>query len=364
MNNSGSVFLLLRMIRKNGGISPSRYGLLLLYMLKALLLFPGMCWERLFLSKKISSTPISHSPVFVIGHYRSGTTFLHKVLASDQQWGRITTFDFLFPFIPPLPGKWVKTTLQRIIDLFRVKHMHFNHYPIDLDDPLEEDMITIGSLSPSSAFWGEVFPKNAREYFEEQIFFRNDAEKNHWQDSYLYFLKKLTFRNKGKRLLLKNPPNTGRVGAILELFPDARFVYIYRNPYQVFFSTRSLWERTLEKYYTLQIITEREREEIILELYLKLMMQFEEDRSLIPEGNLVEVRYETFEANPYEEAKRIYSTLRLPGLSDAKTDILKRLEKEKSYQKYSYVYPGETLDRVYQHWGYFIDKWNYQRLDQ
>ncbi len=130
-------------------------------MLKALLLFPGMCWERLFLSKKISSTPINHSPVFVIGHYRSGTTF-----------------DFLFPFIPPLPGKWVKTTLQRIIDLFRIKHMHFNRYPIDLDDPLEEDMITIGSLSPASAFWGEVFPKNAREYFEEQIFFRNDAEKN------------------------------------------------------------------------------------------------------------------------------------------------------------------------------------------
>ena len=169
-------------------------------------------------------------------------------------------------------------------------------------------------------------------------------------------------KHKGKQLLLKNPPNTGRVRSLLELFPEARFIFIYRNPYQVYYSTLHLWMRTLEKYYTLQNITNAERDEIIFSLYNKLMQQFENDKKLIPPENLVEIRYETLEKDPYTQIKKIYDQLKLPDFKSVAGELTKRLEKEKKYRKYSYSYDEKTQNKIYREWGYFIDKWKYPRL--
>jgi hypothetical protein len=283
-------------------------------------------------------------------------------MASDQRWGRITTFDFLFPYCPVFLIKIVKAVLQIIINVFKLKHLHFHNYVFNLDDPLEEDMLTISSLTPNSAFWSEVFPKNAAKHFAQQIFFKSHKEKNDWKSSYLYCLKKFSLRNKGKRLLLKNPPNTGRVQALLELFPNAKFIFIYRNPYQVYYSTLSLWKRTLEKHYSLHSITDTERDKIIFTHYKKLMGQYLEDRDLIPQENLAEIRYESFEKKPFEEIKRVYEELDLPDFNVVSSSIKSRLDEEKTYTKYSYSYDNKTQDKIFDQWGSFINKWNFQRL--
>jgi len=51
----------------------------------------------------------------------------------------------------------------------------------------------------------------------------------------MYFIRKVQlFRGTEKRLLLKSPVHTARIKLLLKLFPDAQFVYIHRNPYDVF----------------------------------------------------------------------------------------------------------------------------------
>jgi hypothetical protein len=357
----GTPWFLFWMLRQNDPVPFRRWRVVLLYTLKSLLMLTFSLGENLFFSKKIGATSIPESPVFIIGHYRSGTTFLHKVLSADRQWSHITTFDFLFPYLSPCLVQPMKAILSLLIRTFKIKHPHFNNYIVNLDDPLEEDMITISSLTPHSAFWGEVFPHRAKDYFCQQMFFRSNKEKEAWKQGYLYLLKKFTCRKKG-RLLLKNPPNTARVRTILELFPDAKFIFIYRNPYQVFYSTQSLWKRTLEKHYMLQQVTDEEREEIILWHYEHLMGHYEQDRSLIPPGNLAEVRFETFESDPFTETARIYRELNLNGFERAKTEIRKQLEQEKDYRKYSYTYDDQAQDRIEKRWGRFIRQWNYERL--
>ncbi len=48
-------------------------------------------------------------------------------------------------------------------------------------------------------------------------------------------LRKLTVRHGSeKRLVIKSPVHTARVALLLKLFPDAQFIYIHRNPYEVF----------------------------------------------------------------------------------------------------------------------------------
>lgn len=357
----GTPFFLFRMLRENDPVPARRWFVLLRYVVKSLFMMPCSLVEKIFHSKKIWATTIPQTPVFIIGHYRSGTTFLHKVLSADPQWTHITTFDFLFPYLPKFLEKPVKSALNLVIRTFNIQHPHFNNYRVNLEDPLEEDMITISSLTPHSAFWGEVFPHRAKEYFSQQMFFRNEKEKEEWKRGYLYLLKKFVYRKRGK-LLLKDPPNTGRVGAILELFPDAKFIFIHRNPYQVYYSTQRLWQKTLEKHYGLQRVDDQEREELILWHYEQLMRRFEQDRLLIPDGNLAEVRYETFKEDPFGETERIYRELDLPGFGQARKEIMAQVENEKSYRTYHYTYDDRVQEKVGKRWEHFIRKWNYAPL--
>lgn len=174
--------------------------------------------------------------------------------------------------------------------------------------------------------------------------------------------KKIELAHGGKPLLLKNPPNTGRVNALLELFPNAKFVFLFRNPYQVFFSTRALWHRTLTKHYTLQSLYDEEIDDLIFQYYRTITDAYLEQRGNIPENNLIEVRYEELEKNPFETVKSVYTWLDLPNWKRAKTHILDKIYEERHYKKYSYSYPQNVQDRIYQEWKRYIELWEYERL--
>lgn len=359
---NGSPWLLLRIVSQYGKIPPSRWHVLFFYFLKSVLMLPFSLWEYIFLARKIKATEIKQTPLFVIGFYRSGTTMLHKYLLMDKRWGYLNTFQFIFPYATSSLEFVFKPVLQFILNLFGIRNRHFNNYPIQLDDPLEEDMMTISSLTPYSAFWAEVFPKYAEDIYERKIFFRNDEEKKKWQAAYLYYLKKLTRKTKGKPLLLKNPPNTGRIPALLELFPDAKFVFIYRNPYQVYCSTVNLWKNTLERMYALNKITDEERDRIIFGIFARINSQYENDKSLINPANLVEVRYEDLKADPSLEIRKIYDKLDMEGFDIFEKELLKKLGQEKDYKTFSYQYDNIDQSEIYRQWGNFIDKWSYDRL--
>ena len=47
--------------------------------------------------KKIADKPLENDPLFILGHWRSGTTFVHNVFACDKQFGYTTTYQTVFP---------------------------------------------------------------------------------------------------------------------------------------------------------------------------------------------------------------------------------------------------------------------------
>ena len=119
----------------------------------------------------------------------------------------------------------------------------------------------------------------------------------------IFLLKKRDVSMDGKRLLLKNPANTGRVKLILDMFPDAKFVHISRNPYDLYFSM-SRFMRTVIPLYCLQTPPFDEIEELILNLYAEIYNSYFIEKKLIPAGNLVEIKYEDFIENPIREIKK------------------------------------------------------------
>ena len=49
--------------------------------------------------KRLANQPLKHDPVFILGHWRSGTTFVHNVLSCDKHFGYNTTYQTVFPHL-------------------------------------------------------------------------------------------------------------------------------------------------------------------------------------------------------------------------------------------------------------------------
>lgn len=145
---------------------------------------------------------------------------------------------------------------------------------------------------------------------------------------------------------------------LLEMFPNAKFIYLKRNPYTVFESTRSFFTNTI-KPLQLQDISQKQIVDNIVEAYMRLYNRYEADKLLIPEGNLVEIKFEDFEHNAFDLTKEIYGKLKLQGFNEAEADIRAYLDKKKGYKKNKYQYKEETIQIVEKHWSKALDEWGY-----
>jgi hypothetical protein len=347
---------LIRRLRKN---APVRKGLALQYLIRISFSLPAYWVERIFRARKIHNTSLEKPPIFILGHYRSGTTLLHKLLSSHPDWAYIDGKNLLLPYNSKGFHKFSSAVLGRLIALFRIKNPYFHNYRFLLQDPIEEDNFLIFASSPYTSFWGFIFPKQFEDYLHRYIFFHDKKEKAAWQANYLYLLKKISRTNKGRQLVLKNPPNTGRVKVLLELFPDAKFIFIYRNPYAVFSSMEYLLKEVIQKRYSLHKLSPSEREQLIFRHYKVLMDRYEAEKELIPPENLYELRYEQMLAHPEDEIKKLLASLKLEGNEKIEEEIRIRLSKEKSYSPKKYYFSAEQEQRISHEWGSYIRKWQY-----
>ena len=231
---------------------------------------------------------------------------------------------------------------------------------VDIDGPYEEEA-GISVISPWSFFHCLHFPRNAKEQYLKSIHFNNltKEEKEEWDKNYLKFIKTVSYANQGKRLLLKNPANTARITTLLKLFPEARFIHIYRNPYKVYLSTIKMRNRVLDKL-ALQDASDKDIEKQVINNYIKVMDSFFEQKKQIPKNKFVEIRYEDLVLDPIKQVKKIYSKLNLPGLKNALPNMMKYLEKQKDYKVNVYTINEKIIKHIYNKWKFTIDLWGYK----
>ena len=188
-----------------------------------------------------------------------------------------------------------------------------------------------------------------------------EEELEEFKKTFLKLVKISLWNTGGTQYLSKNPPHTGRIKALSELFPNARYIYLMRNPYTVFESTRNFFLNTI-KPLELNIISEEELEQNILRNYMELYHAYKEQKQILPEGTLYEVRFEDIEKDALAITQDIYSKLGIPGWDGAKEDIEKYINKKKGYKKNKYQYDPRTVKLVNEHWGEVLDDWGYERL--
>src|SRR5687767_1971521 len=88
---------LCRIIVKNGGLSGK--GLLHLppWLIKTIVLEPLRWFEILKYNKEISQHGITEPPIFILGYYRSGTTYLQRMFTHDISLGYTSIFQTVLP---------------------------------------------------------------------------------------------------------------------------------------------------------------------------------------------------------------------------------------------------------------------------
>ena len=121
-----------------------------------------------------------------------------------------------------------------------------------------------------------------------------------------------------------------------------------------------MWKRAILQYYSVQIISDNDLEEIVFGHFEYLTERYEAEKNLIPEGNLIEISYEELKEDSFNTMRKIYSQLCLPGFESASADLLLQLEKEKEYRNFSYQFSDTTLKKIDEKWGKYIRQWNYK----
>ncbi len=314
--------------------------------------------ETLLLGPWVERAKLEGDPIFIIGHWRTGTTLLHELLALDGRHRCPTTFECFSPGNFLISEALLKTWSSFILPHRRPP----DNMPMGWDRP-QEDEFALCNLGVPSPYWSLAFPNQppqARDYFELERL--SPAERRRWQQALRTFLQRLTWRRRG-RLVLKSPPHTCRLPTLRAMFPDARFIHVVRNPYAVFPSTMRLWQ-SLYVLNSYQQPTCAGLEERVLATFSRMHQRLQATRGLIAPRRFCEVRYEDLMRQPLCAMRAIYEQLELGGFEQVAPAIGRYFQDRADYQTNRYELTPELRERISRRWRPYIEQYGYQEKDE
>jgi hypothetical protein len=293
-------------------------------------------------------------PLFILGHWRSGTTYLHELLARDSRFAFPNIFQTSFPqtFLTAEPME------RKVLAFFVPKHRPMDNVEWGLASP-QEDEFAICALTFLSPCMGWVFPRRRKE-FKPYLTFQEakPTELVQWQTAFVGFLRKLQWRFQ-RPLVLKSPPHTARIRLLLELFPNARFVHIRRDPYRVFQSTRHTLKLMLD-WQGLQRGCLDDLDDWIIDQYEEMYDAFFDQKSSVPAGAFHELSFEQLNQDPLGELSRLYRGLSLPDFGVVEPGMRDYINSLAGFKKNSFPELSPQLKaRLARQWKACFDAWGY-----
>lgn len=348
-------FLLLVRLVSTYKVYPRYYVRCLVAVIVSLLSAPFLWFERLFFSNRLSRTVLPESPVFILGHWRSGTTLLHNAMAQDKQFAFINTFQSVFAN-QFFGSRWLFKPMMRLL---MPEKRPADNVLLSPELPQEEG-IALSNINSFGFYNFFYFPHDWKAIYARYVTGESTgkAEMQRYYRRYKKLIAQSLIEYNRKEFISKFPPHTGSIKHLLAMFPEAKFIYIYRNPLMVFQSTVNFFETTHEAL-KLQPYSRPEFEEMVFELYERLIRDYEDQKALIPKRHLVEIRYEDFEADPMSGLKQIYTSLGIPGFDESVPAFEAYLNKQKRYEKAEHSFKREEVDQISQRLAFAFDLYGY-----
>jgi hypothetical protein len=319
---------------------------------------PLRLWQSLGYDRRIRRTELHPEPMFLLGFWRSGTTLLHNLLAIDERWGYVNTYQAAMPDLF-LAGQ---RRIRRMLESQLPENRGVDNIPVDFAMPQEEE-IAMMCTSGVSPYVSLNFPRTASSalnylFLDDRV---SATNRDRWRKKYLHLLKAASYNMGGKPLLLKSPSNTSRISALLDLFPAARFVYIQRNPYDTLRSYVHLLT-LMNDWHALQRM---DFDELLLrqvKIYREMALTYLEQKELIPPGRLIEIRYESLEEDNIGQIREIYTALDLDGYREFEPDLREYVASIADFQKNPSHISDQVIDLVNEHVPFLVSEYGYEGM--
>ena len=193
--------------------------------------------EKILYAKAIDNTTCPQNPIFIIGHWRSGTTYLHQIFNALPGFKTPTMLEIGTPESFLVSKKVLSPFIKRLLPARRST----DNVTLDLEEP-QEDEFALFRATTHSPVEKLVFPDKDGFFLEQQCdFMPTEASRHRWIKTLTTFCKKLTLNGRG-RIVLKNPFHSTRIKLLKNIFPKAKFIHIYRDPTKVIPSTIRMWK--------------------------------------------------------------------------------------------------------------------------
>jgi hypothetical protein len=330
------------------------------FMNSALNALQHLCYGRRIARVKLEP------PIFIIGHWRSGTTFLHELLTRDPSLAAPSTYECFNPGHFHLSAR-IFTRFDYLIPGTRP----MDDMKMSWLNP-QEDEFALLNMGVPSPYQELAFPnhrKRAAPFLSLDEF--SPRQRTRWRTTFITFLKSVTLyrmkRNGGiaPRLVLKSPPHTARLAALSEMFPEATFIHIVRNPAEVFPSSVRTW---LSLFEVQGCQTPRAEtlpngapsiEDYVLSTFNELYRDFAQARAAIPSERFCELRYEDLIAEPLGQLERIYGHLQLGRFEDSRPHFAAHLSAVRNYRPSRQPVSPDLHTEMRRRWAPFFETYGY-----
>jgi hypothetical protein len=162
-----------------------------------------------------------------------------------------------------------------------------------------------------------------------------------------------------KPLILKSPPHTGRIELLAELFPDARFIHITRDPESLFASSRNLWP-SLQTAQGLQLPENEDLDEFIFDAFERMYRGFDQQRDSIQPNRICDVRYEDLVQDPIGQLELLYDRLELGNFGPVREALEEFVDRQRDYKpnRHDELEP-EIKAEIRRRWGGYVKRYGY-----
>ena len=304
--------------------------------------------------QQVELVSVEQPPLFVLGHWRSGTTFLHQLLSHDAGLASPTTYECFVPNHFLLTDTW----LPRMLHYLLPKRRPMDNVRLGWNEP-QEDEFALCALGLPSPYLRMAFPNHGpvfMEYLDMEQISPDDLAR--WDAAMVTFLKRLTLRH-GKQIVFKSPTHTGRLGHLAQLFPGAKFIHLVRHPFDLFPSTLRLW-RSLDEVQGLQVSKQHDRlAEYVFSCLERMYDGFWRQRQQIADDRIFDVRYEDLVADPLGELASIYDHLGLPRFDDVRQNLTPFIESSGKYHRNRHELDEEQQRTITQRWSRYFETYRY-----